>query len=232
MTEAEWDACADLTPMLEFLRGKASDRKLRLFAAACVRRVWHLLVDVRSRRVVEVAESFADQETSRELLGSARSEATAAAVHGAGYAAYAADYVAEPDLTVDLVARTIAETVAYVWEWEVNDDGSLQAGQGLRRHSAQRGIEQRKGQVSSLREIFGNPFRPVTVSPSWLAWNDGAVRKMAQVIYDDRAFDRLPILADALEDAGCADADILAHCRGLGEHVRGCWVVDLLLGKT
>ena len=178
-----------------------------------------------------MAESFADQETSRELLGSARSEATAAAVH-AGYAAYAADYVAEPDLTVDLVARTIAETVAYVWEWEVNDDGSLQAGQGLRRHSAQRGIEQRKGQVSSLRDIF-NPFRtPPSVLPSWLAWNDGAVRKMAQVIYDDRAFDRLPILADALEDAGCDNADILAHCRGPGPHVRGCWVVDLLLGKT
>ena len=66
---------------------------------------------------------------------------------------------------------------------------------------------------------------------SWLAWNDGAIRKMAQVIYDDRAFDRLPLLADALDDAGCTDAAILGHCRGGGEHVRGCWVVDLLLGK-
>ena len=74
-------------------------------------------------------------------------------------------------------------------------------------------------------------FRPLPLDPRWLAWNDGAVRKMAQVIYDDRAFDRLPILADALEDAGCDNAAILSHCRGPGEHVRGCWVVDLLLGK-
>ena len=83
-----------------------------------------------------------------------------------------------------------------------------------------------------IRDIVGNPFRPVAVSPTCLAWNDGTVRKIAQAIYDDRAFDRLPILADALEDAGCDDADILAHCRSGGEHVRGCWVVDLLLGKS
>ena len=70
------------------------------------------------------------------------------------------------------------------------------------------------------------------LDPSWLAWNDGAIRKMAQAIYDARAFDRLPLLADALEDAGCTDAAILSHCREPGEHVRGCWVVDLLLGKS
>jgi hypothetical protein len=80
--------------------------------------------------------------------------------------------------------------------------------------------------------VICNPFRPCTVSPSWLAWNDGAIRKMAQSIYDDRAFDRLPLLADALEEAGCADAALLGHCRSGGEHVRGCWVVDLLLGKS
>jgi hypothetical protein len=82
-----------------------------------------------------------------------------------------------------------------------------------------------------LRDIFGNPFRTVTLDPAWLAWNGGTVRKLAQAVYDDRAFDRLPILADALEDAGCTDGEILAHCRSGGEHVRGCWVVDLLLGK-
>ncbi len=82
-----------------------------------------------------------------------------------------------------------------------------------------------------LRDIFGNPFRPVALDSSLLAWNDGTVRKMALVTYDERAFDRLPLLADALEDAGCSEAEILAHCRGPGPHVRGCWVVDLLLGK-
>ncbi len=82
-----------------------------------------------------------------------------------------------------------------------------------------------------LRDIIGNPFRPVAANPAWLAWNDEAIPKMAQAIYDERAFARLPLLADALEDAGCTEAEILAHSRGPGPHVRGCWVVDLLLGK-
>ena len=82
-----------------------------------------------------------------------------------------------------------------------------------------------------LRDIVGNPFRRVAASPPWLTWNDGAVQKMVQVIYDGRRFADLPILADALEDAGCDNADILAHCRSGGEHVRGCWVVDLLLDR-
>jgi hypothetical protein len=81
--------------------------------------------------------------------------------------------------------------------------------------------------------VFGDPRCPLPpIPPSQLAWNDGAIPKMAQSIYDDRAFNRLPRLADALEDAGCDDADILSHCRTPGEHVRGCWVVDLLLGKS
>jgi hypothetical protein len=79
-----------------------------------------------------------------------------------------------------------------------------------------------------LRDIFGNPFRPVTADPSWLT---STVVALARGIYDDRAFDRLPILADALQDAGCDHADILAHCRSDDPHARGCWVVDLLLGK-
>ena len=84
-----------------------------------------------------------------------------------------------------------------------------------------------------LRNIAGRPFRPDhAIGPSWLAWNDGAVGKVAAAIYDDQTFDRLPLLADALEDAGCTGADILSHCRGPGVHVRGCWVVDLLLGKS
>ena len=71
----------------------------------------------------------------------------------------------------------------------------------------------------------------MAIDPSWLAWNNGIVVKMAQAVYEERAFDRLPVLADALEEAGCADADLLSHLRGPGPHVRGCWAVDLLLGK-
>jgi hypothetical protein len=99
------------------------------------------------------------------------------------------------------------------------------------REYEQRGSRIRAIQQRTLREIFGNPFRPVAVEPSWLRWQDGTVVRIARAIYDERAFDRLPILADALEEAGCTNTDILSHCRQSGGHVRGCWVVDLLLGK-
>jgi hypothetical protein len=82
-----------------------------------------------------------------------------------------------------------------------------------------------------LRDIIGDPARPVCINPYWLSWDRGTAVNLAHAIYDERAFDRLPILADALEEAGCADQDILGHCRAQGEHVRGCWAVDLLLGK-
>src|SRR5262249_41152819 len=92
---------------------------------------------------------------------------------------------------------------------------------------------ERAAQSCLLRDIFGpRPFRPVAVDPGWLSWNAATTRGLAGAIYEERAFDRLPILADALEEAGCADADLLSHCRQPGEHVRGCWVVDLLLGKV
>ena len=88
-----------------------------------------------------------------------------------------------------------------------------------------------RSQARLVREVFGNPFRAVSVPPVCRAWNSGTMVKLAQAIYDDRAFDRLPVLADALEESGCTDPVILDHCRSGGEHVRGCWVVDLLLGK-
>jgi hypothetical protein len=91
--------------------------------------------------------------------------------------------------------------------------------------------EEREAQCTLVRDIFGNPFRPVAIEPSWLTWNDGTVVKVAQGIDEERAFGHLPLLADALEEAGCTDPGILEHLRGPGPHVRGCWVVDLLLGK-
>lgn len=79
-----------------------------------------------------------------------------------------------------------------------------------------------------IYDVFGNPFRPVSADPRWLT---STVVALAEGIYQDLAFDRMPILADALEEAGCDNADILSHCRGDGPHVRGCWVVDLLTGR-
>jgi hypothetical protein len=89
-------------------------------------------------------------------------------------------------------------------------------------------VGESRQQAALLRDIIGNPFQHVTIDPTW---RTGTVTKLAQAIYDERAFDRMPILADALEEAGCTDATILDHCRQPGEHVRGCWLVDLLLGK-
>jgi hypothetical protein len=87
----------------------------------------------------------------------------------------------------------------------------------------------RLAQCDLLRDLIGNPFRPVAVASAWLT---PTVRALAQGVYEERAFDRLPILADALEEAGCADPDLLGHLRGPGPHVRGCWAVDLLSAKT
>jgi hypothetical protein len=83
--------------------------------------------------------------------------------------------------------------------------------------------------VALIRDIFGNPFRPVTFSPDW---RTGTVVSLARQMYEGREFSAMPILADALQDAGCDNADVLDHCRGSGPHIRGCWVVDLVLGKT
>jgi hypothetical protein len=82
------------------------------------------------------------------------------------------------------------------------------------------------------RDLLGEFYYPTLVPPEWLRWQDGAVVKMARAIYDDRSFTDLPILADALEDAGCQDERLLGHCRGQAEHARGCWALDALLGRT
>jgi hypothetical protein len=107
-----------------------------------------------------------------------------------------------------------------VWRWTSHAEMDVLRGN--------KPAEEKKVLTALVRDIFGNPFRPATCDPSWCT---SAVVGLAEAIYADRAFDRLPILADALEDAGCGLPDVLAHCRGPGPHARGCWVVDLILGK-
>jgi hypothetical protein len=86
-------------------------------------------------------------------------------------------------------------------------------------------------QCRLFRDVIGNPFRPVALDPSWLHWKDRGVQRLARAIYEERRFHELPALGDALAQAECTNTAVLAHCREPGEHVRGCWVVDLLLGK-
>jgi hypothetical protein len=214
MTEAEWLVAPEAAEMLWFLGKKAGVRKRRLFACASVRRIWHLLDDPRSRRAVEVAEAFADGIADKNTAKRVRSEASAAA-------RLTSKGIWSP---ADAAAICVNQTV---------EDISTAARAAIA--ASKVGIplsSERKAQAALVRDIFGNPFRPPHLDPAWLAWNDSTVVKLAQVVYDDRAFDRLPVLADALEEAGCNDANILDHCRQPGEHVRGCWIVDLLLGKS
>src|SRR6185437_16910565 len=89
---------------------------------------------------------------------------------------------------------------------------------------------ERRAQVALIRDLFGNPFRPVAIEPACLEWNEGCLVKMARTIYDERKYQDMTILADALEEAGCGTAELLNHCRQPGEHARGCWALDLLLG--
>jgi hypothetical protein len=91
---------------------------------------------------------------------------------------------------------------------------------------------ERAAQADLLRDLFGNRFRTMEVAPAWLVWNDGIIVHLARSILEDGRFEEIHILADALEEAGCSDQGILGHCRGPGPHVRGCWVVDIILGKT
>lgn len=220
MTEAEWHTCRESSKMVEFIRLKTSDRKLRLFACACCRRIWDLLVDARSQAAVEFAELYADGGVNRVTLLEARDEARQAKQlrsHSdpVGLATSAA-FDATRDTGRSAAENCLAEASRAVSEVDTNhcDETELQK------------------QADLLRDIVGNPFHPVALDPLLLAWDSGLIPKLAHGVYDDRAFDRLPIIADALEEAGCTDADILSHLRSGGAHVRGCWVIDPLTGRS
>ena len=237
MTEQEWLDPFNPDCLLSYLRGPAGNRKRRLVAVAACRTIWFLTTQVQSRQAVEVAERFADglaaeierdqaEETARQAASTAyglwENSDTEVAAAGAAYWAAAAASAAVSPGERDVEEAVSNAGMALAW----SEDGNHAAGPDY-----WAGIELGEPWITLIREVFGNPFRPVTIAPGWLSWNDRAIAKMAQAIYDERAFDRLPLLADALEDAGCTEAEILTHCRGPGPHVRGCWVVDLLLEK-
>jgi hypothetical protein len=209
MTEREWLACTDLRPMLEFLHGKVSDRKLRLFACACVRIGWSEMTDGRCREAVQTAEAFADGQSTKASLRRVRREVSQAkkemlhVVH-LGYCICEAARRAATEKNVLNSVMQMQRTIEYS---QLRDQAML---------------------LPALLRCVFNPFRPVAFDPAWQTRTSLAV---AQVIYDGRDFSLLPVLADALEDAGCENADVLAHCRGPGPHARGCSVVDLVLGK-
>lgn len=226
VTEAAWLSRDDPTLMLDFLTGKVSERKLRLAALAICRRCWRLLPDDRSRRAVETLERFVEGLASDQQLLAAGNKANWAChalreegpadVTAAAGAVYQASCFGIAVDTVMGVASQAAEAL-------------MKAAPKGKRRGARK--EELAAQAALFRCIFGNPFHPVALDPSVLNWSCEALPKMAKKIYEERAFELLPIVADALQEAGCKDPQILEHCRGPGPHVRGCFVVDLLLEK-
>lgn len=221
MTETEWLSCTDPTQMLTFARGKASPRKLRLFAAACCRRIWEYM-DSFGQQATELAEQFADETTTRQVLvrhrrqysgpsqecslaalAAIRDNAWAAAAFAGGYAA---------------------------GEWASVSTGYRPTGTdpwpSLPQSWRDRVAEEKAVQTQIARCIFGCLFKH-----DCICRETQEVCLLARSVYEEPAFDRLSTLAEALEETGCTEAGILNHCRSPGPHVRGCWVVDLLLGK-
>jgi hypothetical protein len=241
VTEQEWLNATSPSKVMCLLLGKVSNRKAGLFNLVCTRDLAHLwshpILERRVRLFETGLEGGASSESEllecSEIIGDLASESSN----------YAQDRFAQlspvsHQIVTEAVTRYVAIALvdniecalddAVTWDWIpnlVHTTNPTTLG-----HLVDNTLyELYCRNLPLLRCIFGNPFRPVTLDRNWLT---STVTDLARGIYADRAFDRLPILADALQDAGCDNDDILTHCRGEGPHARGCWVVDLVLGKA
>jgi hypothetical protein len=211
MTEAEWLACGDPQKMLPPFPSRASVRTCRLLAAACCRRIATFLPS-------------GTQSVRDELLGTLERRADEPLPDNWSDAIWG-DY--EHAREYDGVEGCGELVDSYMMITNTGLLGGLM--------TAKYAVQDNDAECESIQQaalvrcIFGNPFRPVAIDPAWLT---STVVALARGIYDDRAFDRMPILADALQDAGCDSDDVLNHCRDDGPHARGCWVVDMVLGKA
>jgi hypothetical protein len=230
MTEAKWLVCAEPQDMLDYLRAKVSDRRLRLLACAFCRRLWGQLRD-RGRAAVEVAERFAEGRASdkerRAAWGAAREEAGGLSASRRSRAA--GRQVSAGECDAAYAASYAPCTAAFYAALYAALNG---CGGGAGRRSKR----ELKAQCELVREVFGNPFRPHALAS---VWRTADVARLAGAAYEERTLPagtldnhRLAVLADALEEAGCADAELLGHLRDPGPHVRGCWALDLLLGRS
>jgi hypothetical protein len=211
MTAEEWEGCAYIDRLKKAVGWNWPRRKDRLFGVACCRPFWGLLSDEKARQAVELAERAADDE---ELLPSLEEIRAALRFRDHTSSDYLAHLVACPQPSrVCRLARDLRRST----------------------HGEQGGQEEEARHAYLFREVLGNPFRPVTVSPLWVTAD---VRSLAQAASDERHLPSghldltcLAVLADALEEAG-ATGDILTHLRSPGPHMRGCWAVDLILGRV
>jgi hypothetical protein len=205
MTEAEWLACTDFDLLWDTLAPQATARKRRLFHCAMVRRGWSARAGRPGRpdrQAVEVAESYADGVVGHRELATAHQAAVQF----------------DPQVHGDDVAATRSDDdLAEAWSLTIGE-----------RSDAPPPSADMWSRLELLRELVGHPFRAIALDPAWLTWQGSTVARLAQVAYEERNLPegtldlaRLAILADALEDAGCTDTDLLNHLRGPGPHVRG-----------
>ena len=210
MTKPEWLSSTDLLAMLEVLRTvQRLNRKIRLLAVGCTRQVWPSINQKKYRRAIETAERFADGLATTAELDVARD-------HLRG----SIDTTGHRSVTEHISRRKVAFSTCVK-----QSNGMLNGLANLRLDD-----ELAKVAPGLIRCVIGpDPDRDLSIDPDWL---ELSVRELAGLIYEIRDDHLMPILGDALEDAGCRDPDFLGHCRGPGPHVRGCWVVDLILGKS
>jgi hypothetical protein len=222
--------------MLKALRAKTPDRKARLFQVASCRRIWELLPD-DGRRAIQVAEQFTDgAATDLERRAARKAVAEGLEAEDRDLVAFNARHAA---------LGTVEKTV-----WRKLNGSNVAAAVALAARAAMpigsadphvRAFStEERARAELVLCVFGSlPFRsPPVVDPAWLAWNGGTVAKLAREAYEHRSLPaghldpaRLGLLADALEDAGCTDVELLGHLRGPRPHVRGCWALDLVLEK-
>ena len=240
MTEAEWLSITDPIRLLTYLNRPQNDRKLLLYGVACGRQYWRFLSEPASRLGIEQVEQFADGTATIDdeyyrlewaSEGAAfRAESHASSRHRNDWAdQFDAD---DPQALRQLRGPTPPVKRDTGPQFRVDVAYFANHIMNLYHHSSSQCALKQYAHLLSLdhlRDIFSNPFRPVVFDPTW---RTSTVVALAEAMYTSRRFDPMPVLADALQEAGCDDEQILTHCRGTDPHVRGCWVVDLVLGKS
>jgi hypothetical protein len=215
-------------------RFRVSQRKEQLFLVACCRRIQHLAPEPEGERVLDLLERLADGLATEEELQAACTVLRMAEADRRNNQAgtWFTEYIEATNaiLAAGQTGRRweeVIDTAAAAWGYSVAGQYSFGEYEEYEREEE----EEAARQADLLRDILGNPFQSPYLDPAWLAWQDRLAVRLAEGIYQERTFEHLPILGDALEEAGCTQALILDHCRQPGPHTRGCWVVDLVLNR-
>jgi len=244
MTESDWVNCHRLDRLLDWLPFRLDERRWRLLACGICRQFERFAGDADLHALLGVAESFADgQRTARQLAAANRKAARPAGdlVRAALGTTAAWETATDPAVRQELAGRVLRDgtraaagyLIGIAAQPLIRPFFDPPQGQGpevaLLARFAKVLLEDH---AAVVHDLVGNPFRRGPITPDVLAWRNGFVAHLARDLYDGDRWDEVPVLGDALEDAGCTDRTVLEHCHGKGPHVRGCWVVDRLLGRV